>query len=204
MSKRPISTPPSTTEIPTSWVRVSHHTPEHMTRYPYAAYGSNLMLSQIAHRCPGADIVGSGKLHSTKLRFNRVATIIESAAHFVPVGVFTLSKNDIASLDGYEGMGRVYDRFLVTVDMGDRMLRCFTYIKRQSYEQAPTDDYYAKLARGYKDWAFPDRRLRRARESAIEADKKWGVRYRYEPTTSTPYVRHNNWVNDRNRRVERP
>ena len=46
----------------------------------YIAYGSNLNLEQMKHRCPTAEVVGKSTLHGWRLRFrggahSAVATI---------------------------------------------------------------------------------------------------------------------------------
>jgi len=41
----------------------------------YIAYGSNLNLKQMAHRCPTAKVVGTAMLHNWRLAFYSVATV---------------------------------------------------------------------------------------------------------------------------------
>ena len=41
----------------------------------YIAYGSNLNLEQMAHRCPTAQAVGTATLKNWRLMFYSVATI---------------------------------------------------------------------------------------------------------------------------------
>lgn len=41
----------------------------------YIAYGSNLNLSQMEKRCPGATVVGTGEVKGYELLFRGVATI---------------------------------------------------------------------------------------------------------------------------------
>ena len=180
--------------LPTRWLNVSHHSAQHIAeRYPYAGYGSNLWLQQIAARCPQADTYGRGRLRGARLAFAKVATIIADENVDTLVGIYTLTASDIETLDRREGLGRSYDRYLVTpeVDNGNAV-RCFTYIRRDATPGAPTDEYFAKLTAGYRDWKFPDRRLRRARERAIKdeaalpkkpkADNYWN----YEPWGNGP------------------
>jgi hypothetical protein len=160
-----------TDAIPMTVLKVSHHDPRHMAeRYPYAAYGSNLLMRQISERCPNVELMTGGRLLDHRLDFSRVATITLDKTSTVPVGLYKLSANDIERLDKREGMGRVYDRFLVTPICDDgRAVRCFTYIKKETTLEPPTPEYFAKLLGGYRDWHFDDRRLRHARERAQEA-----------------------------------
>ena len=74
----------------------------------YFAYGSNLNLDQMAHRCPTAKVVGAGMLNGYKLIFNRVASIELDASQSVPVGIWEIGEYCEASLDLYEGYPRLY------------------------------------------------------------------------------------------------
>jgi hypothetical protein len=163
-----------TDAIPMTVLKVSHHSAAHIAaRYPYAAYGSNLMMRQINERCPNVELVTGGKLLDFRLDFARVATITTDKDSTVPVGIYALTARDIERLDKREGMGRVYDRFLVTAITDDgRAMRCFTYIKKASALEPPSGEYYAKLLEGYRDWTFDDRRLRHARDRAV---KTWAA-----------------------------
>ena len=158
--------------LPTRWVRVSHKTPDHVAaHWPYAAYGSNLALGQMATRCPMADILGPGMLRGARLVFARYLSIGTDDASSVPMGVYRLNAADIASMDRREGLGRSYDRYLVTVEMSGQAVRCFTYIKRNNDPHAPSDQYYATCLQGYADWRFESRRLRHARDYARRNQK---------------------------------
>src|SRR6185369_5145434 len=142
-----------TNELPTTVLRVNHHPAKHIAeRYLYAAFGSNLKLEQMAARCPDAQIITSGKLPGYRLIFARVASIVADEKSSVPMGIYKLSANDIDKLDRYEGMGRTYDRYLVTVLAQDGTAkRCFTYIKRDQREEAQSAKYYNKVLAGYTD-----------------------------------------------------
>jgi len=166
----PIPTP---AELPVRWVRVNHHAPAHIAqRYYYAGYGSNLSFEQMGQRCPDADIVGAGRLRGAKLFFSRVASIKPEENADVLVGVYRLTPSDVATLDRHEGLGRVYDRVLVTPEIDGVAVRCFTYVKKTTEAGDPTDRYFRRLLHGYADWRFPERRLRRARDRAREDEAK--------------------------------
>ena len=78
------------------------------------------------------------------------------------LGIYKLSAHDIEALDRFEGLGRSYDRILVTPEVNGMAMRCFTYVKRNSDPEPPTEKYFQRIVRGFKDWRFPDRRLYRA------------------------------------------
>lgn len=180
--------------VKTKWLLISHHSPTHCAeRWPYMGYGSNLWLQQIAERCPHADTYGRGRLRGARLAFARVATIIADENVDTLVGIYTLTASDIETLDKREGLGRSYDRYLVTPEVDDgNAVRCFTYIRRDATPGAPSDEYFAKLTAGYRDWGFPDRRLRRARERAIKDEaalpkvKPKDSYWNYEPWGNGP------------------
>ena len=162
--------------LPLNWVKVNHHSPEHIAaRYPYAGYGSNLSLAQMARRCPGATARGSGLLRDARLVFAYYLGIERHAGSDVLIGVYGVTAADVAALDRCEGLGRSYDRYLVTVETDGRAVRCFTYVKRDNTVEEPTEAYYGRCLSGFNDWQFDTRRLRHARERA----KRDGVRRTY-------------------------
>ncbi len=177
---KPTEPVPPVAAIPLRWVKVSHHSADHIAaRYFYAAYGSNLNLAQMATRCQGADIVGGGTLRNARLVFARYLGIVEDDSATVPVGVFKVTAADVASLDRYEGLGRSYERFLVTIELNGEAVRCFTYVKRNNEPEQPSDKYYEACSVGYTDWNMDSRRLRHARDFARknEKPKRYGNGY---------------------------
>ena len=69
----------------------------------YAAYGSNLNLAQMEARCPGARVLGAGKISGYRLAFKRVgvcafATIEPCQGDYVPVGVWERSEEHTSEL----------------------------------------------------------------------------------------------------------
>jgi len=157
-------------EIKTTMVKVSHHHAAHVAHHwPYAAYGSNLALRQMAERCRRPEAMTAGTLVGYRLAFAKWATIMVDKASTVPVGLYKLTPDDVAALDRKEGLGRSYERVLVTVMADDgRAIRCFTYLKKDEAAQAPPEKYFSTIAEGYRDWHFDDRRLRHARKRAQE------------------------------------
>jgi len=187
---------PDDNALPMKWVKVNHHSPEHLAaRYPMASFGSNLSFAQIAQRCKTPELVGPGKVIDARLAFvgysdKGVATMIADEGSTTLVGVYKMDAADIERMDRFEGMGRVYDRMLVTV-MGDDGVarRCMTYLHRHpDWAAAPTDKYVARVLEGYRDWSFEDRRIRHARKRAIKdqleyvlAKKKSHQFFDYDP-----------------------
>ena len=58
----------------------------------YIAYGSNMVKEQMAYRCPGAKLIGTGYLPNHRLAFYLHATVERSRARNarVPVAVWEI------------------------------------------------------------------------------------------------------------------
>lgn len=160
-----------TDEIKTTVLKINHHNAAHVAaRWPYAAYGSNLSFEQMSERCPKAEVMVAGRILDHRLDFARFATITHDLSSTVPVGIYTMTQSDVETMDRREGLGRSYDRYLITPITDDgRAMRCFTYIKRDTVLQPPSDEYFHRLVRGYADWHFEDRRLRHARARSVKS-----------------------------------
>jgi len=65
----------------------------------YIAYGSNLSVEQMTHRCPDAKIIGTSILKNWKLVFKYHADIEPCNGSEVPVLVWEISKTDEKYLD---------------------------------------------------------------------------------------------------------
>ena len=81
----------------------------------YFAYGSNINIEQMKHRCPTAKIIGKGILGGYRLFFkgkkgSAYATIEENEGGRVPVLVWKLKPEDEKALDYYEGYPRFYEK----------------------------------------------------------------------------------------------
>ena len=76
----------------------------------YIAYGSNMVKAQMAFRCPGAKLIGTGYLPNHRLEFYLHATVERSRARDarVPVAVWEIDEADEQSLDRYEGFPTYY------------------------------------------------------------------------------------------------
>lgn len=81
----------------------------------YLAYGSNLNLRQMAHRCPGAELLGYTYLENTRLIYRGslsgyYLSIEDAAGCRVPCGVFRITPQDERNLDRYEGYPNFYGK----------------------------------------------------------------------------------------------
>ncbi|MGM9617441.1 gamma-glutamylcyclotransferase family protein [Butyricicoccus sp.] len=141
----------------------------------YAAYGSNLSVEQMAHRCPDARMIGVAVLNGWKLQFKQFATIEPDAAYSTPVLVWEISERDERNLDVYEGYPTLYYKQKVPIkvfrmDSGEPMLvEAMVYIMNDGHIlEAPSRYYYNVLAAGYKAFHFPMYILERVLAESLE------------------------------------
>lgn len=123
----------------------------------YIAYGSNMVESQMAQRCPDAKLIGTGYLEHRRLEFYRHATI--RPAHEedsrVPVAVWDVSERDAQSLDYYEGYPTYYGRMRAIVTMRDgSQIRGTLYYMRERYNLPPRASYYKPIIQAYRELGF--------------------------------------------------
>lgn len=147
-----------------------------MTNRYYVAYGSNLNLKQMKHRCPQAHVVGTAEISNYELLFkgeknSAYLTIEPKSGTYVPVGVWEVTPEDEASLDTYEGYPDFYykkdiELLVKEIDGTQVTLSAFVYIMHEENSLGnPTDRYMNTCLEGYKDFKFDDKFL-------IEAHKK--------------------------------
>jgi gamma-glutamylcyclotransferase (GGCT)/AIG2-like uncharacterized protein YtfP len=124
----------------------------------YIAYGSNLNISQMESRCPGAALRGTGAVKGFELSFrgtpgNAHATITESGDAEVPVAVWEITSEDERRLDRYEGFPNYYFKkhLNVNMDNGDE-ITAMAYIMDASMQYgAPSAEYAYSVREGYNE-----------------------------------------------------
>ena len=87
----------------------------------YFAYGSNINLEQMAHRCPDAQIVGPVTLENYELQFrgSGFATVAPKKSSVVHGLLWKLTPESERALDRYEGYPRHYTKEQVSVRTAD-------------------------------------------------------------------------------------
>lgn len=146
-----------------------------MSRKPtlYIAYGSNLNLPQMAHRCPTAEAVGTSRLKDYELLFRggrrgAVATVEPKEGSDVPVLLWKIREKDEASLDLYEGYPRLYDKQIMEVELDGKTVSAMAYVMTPGYEFGiPSDYYVGTIWQGYQSAGFDTQILEDAVEKAI-------------------------------------
>lgn len=87
----------------------------------YFAYGSNINLEQMEHRCPDAQLVGPVTLQNYELQFrgSGFATVAPRESSVVHGLMWKLPPTSEQTLDRYEGYPRHYIKETVTVQTVD-------------------------------------------------------------------------------------
>ena len=118
----------------------------------YIAYGSNMVESQMAFRCPNARLIGMGYLPKHRLEFYLHATVEPSRTKGpgVPVAVWEIDETDERSLDRYEGFPNYYIKETCTVKMNDGSeIKGMVYVMNLIRPQPPTVGYYNGIFDAY-------------------------------------------------------
>lgn len=139
----------------------------------YVAYGSNLNLAQMAHRCPNAKVVGKGILKDYQLTFRHVATIEPEKGAETPVGVWEITPACERALDIYEGYPRMYRKETVDVEMMDGTTKqAMVYIMNDGEPSLPNEYYYGTIRRGYADVGLDEKYLYTALADTVQRMQK--------------------------------
>ena len=143
----------------------------------YFAYGSNINLDQMAHRCPAAQVVGPVVLDGYKLLFrgnsrgNGVATIAPHKGRKVYGLLWKITPECEKALDIYEGFPRLYDKQDVTVQGKDgREFTVMAYVMTGLWREpsVPSSYYYNGILEGYRQNGLPAASLKRAWEHSVK------------------------------------
>ena len=139
----------------------------------YFAYGSNINLEQMAHRCPDATVVGPVVLDHYELLFrgntkgNGVATIVPKEGGRVHGLLWEITPGCERSLDSYEGYPRLYDKQTVTVRGQDgQSFSVMAYVMTDLWREPtmPSEPYYSGILEGYRQNGLPTTELKKAWE----------------------------------------
>lgn len=145
----------------------------------YIAYGSNLNLEQMRHRCPTAEVVGKSTLHGWRLRFrggvhSAVATIEKDKDFSVPVLVWQIQPMDELALDRYEGFPFLYHKETLRITVDGKRVRAMVYIMNKVGRPygMPSVGYYNTIFQGYQNAGFDTDILSTAAQS-FKGGAKW-------------------------------
>lgn len=144
----------------------------------YVAYGSNMNLEQMAHRCPNSYVVGNGKLIGWKLIFNIHADVIctDNENDFVPVVVWNIADDDWNRLDMYEGFPSYYVKQIVDVILDNgKIEKAIVYVMAENRKGIcpPYKDYFDGIKRGYIENGINVEYLYEALEHSYENETEY-------------------------------
>lgn len=128
-----------------------------MEKRLYVAYGSNLNIRQMKHRCPTAKLYGTGVIEDHELQFKghsqgAYATIAPKEGFVVPVAVWEIQPRDELSLDRYEGYPSHYFKQEVPVKLKEKTVGAMVYIMNPKMDFGmPSPYYYRVVYEGYED-----------------------------------------------------
>lgn len=143
-----------------------------MDKRLYVAYGSNLNLPQMAHRCPTARVVGASEMNDYRLLFRghhkgAVATVEPYKDSKVPILIWEITKEDEAALDRYEGWPYLYRKEIVKVKLNKKTVEAMVYIMNEGRPLGqPGIYYYTVIFDGYKAQGFDVEILHTAMEDS--------------------------------------
>jgi hypothetical protein len=138
----------------------------------YIAYGSNINLEQMAHRCPTAKRVTTTAIPDYELQFHRVATISPKKGSQVPVLIWELGQKDELNLDRYEGFPNLYRKEIFDLEIDGKVRECMAYVMNYGEIATPTSQYFNGIMKGYKDNGLDTDYLIKALEQSIAYEEK--------------------------------
>ena len=142
-----------------------------MSKRYYIAYGSNLNISQMRMRCPGARIIGTSFIEDYQLLFKgsktgSYLTIEPKDGAEVPVVIWEVTEYDEKALDRYEGYPNFYYKKEMTLDIKGirtgkvRRRDAFVYIMHEERELGIPSWYYVNTCLdGYRAFGFDEKYL---------------------------------------------
>lgn len=139
-----------------------------MSKRLYVAYGSNLNIRQMQHRCPTAKLYGTGTVSDYELQFKgqpncAFATIAPQEGSEVPVAVWEIQSQDERSLDRYEGYPSHYFKQNIPVQLDGEEVDAMVYIMNLKMKFGmPSPYYYQTVLEGYHDCVLDTEVLDRA------------------------------------------
>ena len=120
-----------------------------MKKKLYIAYGSNINLEQMAHRCPHSRVVGTAMIPDYELQFRNVATIFPKPGAEVPVLLWEIPPRDERNLDVYEGFPRLYRTENLEFEFNGQTVTGMAYVMNYGSISPPSTGYYECIRKGY-------------------------------------------------------
>lgn len=126
----------------------------------YFAYGMNTNLIQMGLRCPGAVCLGPAWINDYRLVFRYYADVEPAVDNYCDGVLWEITEDNLRALDALEGYPYHYTRFsvLAHTDRGSDTALVYQMVD-QSFEQAPSNQYFGMLLEGYDQNSVPAEQL---------------------------------------------
>lgn len=147
----------------------------------YWAYGSNLNVAHMRQRCPSAAPLEALNLPDAILRFRHVADVAYLTGATCPGGLWEITPDCEAALDGYEGVRYgLYRKVYITLRYHGAVRKALLYQMNMVGIMPPSETYLETIVQGYEDFGLDVARLERAvAHSWARKNKTKAVRRRY-------------------------
>jgi len=134
----------------------------------YFAYGANMNLRSMAHRCPGAKALGKLVLPDWELVFRGCADIVPNKGKKVRGVLWRITPDCEKSLDRFEGFPNLYIKRFFEIRLKDLAELGMFYVMREKRTPSPPSDHYFKtIHTGYRTFGHNPKHLVRAAEAAL-------------------------------------
>jgi len=142
-----------------------------MNTFLMAAYGLNTNISNMANRCPNAQLVGKGYLYDYELRFRGHADIEHVPGSQMEVVLWEITEECLQSLDALEGYPDYYTSIVVEVEWNDKVYEALIYVMNdQTFESTPAESYFSYCMEGYVENDLDPDQLVRAQDRLYGTD----------------------------------
>jgi gamma-glutamylcyclotransferase (GGCT)/AIG2-like uncharacterized protein YtfP len=138
-------------------------------KYLYFAYGMNTNLSSMRARCPDAECLGPADLLHHELEFAHHCNVKHRPFALVPGLLWSITEQDLHSLDITEGYPYYYTRSGAVVDHEGESKLAIVYTMTGATKPAPpTDSYWQLVVQGYEENKISQQALKRALNNSYE------------------------------------
>jgi len=129
-------------------------------RQLYFAYGMNTNQEEMTYRCPDAQSLGHARLIDHAFRFAYHADVVPCAGSYVDGVLWSITDQDLASLDQLEGYPIYYGRDRVRVSQGSRIVLAVCYSMQPGQpDTLPSTRYMDMVLEGYAQHQVPTDQL---------------------------------------------
>ncbi len=135
---------------------------------PYFAYGANMGVAAMRHRCPGAVSVGPAVLQGHRFFIGRegCGSVEPSRGDAVHGVLWRVTLRDLAVLHAYELLHKgMYDLRRRPVLHGGRRVSALIYLLRRRVVGRPQPGYIGAVAAAAREWDLP--------EGYVRAVERW-------------------------------